>query len=418
MIQLHHVKYYTLLIYKLLINPLFIANLLGVLGWQFNMSASNPSGSLDFYNLATVPGTDITNYFTHGTDLSDCTNPGNDIALTFTAVNSNPCSASNGVGGCLYGDTSTSNLQGTYGLVNTSRQVGYDWTQFATANLTYFMVIDGNVLNMEPYIMENPQPIASDALDAVIRDLLNSSFAEGGRDGTKMFFRRPEFKASINCLVQKYRAGHIDKKTTGCFVSTIVLAASLGVVLAIVLARFSMALIFSWFLSRKLSRTPPPVPSSAASTAGSAMMKNQQTMEMSNINSAAMMQRNDSGSTLIPAGGVAGKRVDVGNDLFTVLLITCYSENTEGIQATVESLSNTDYPDDRKLLFLIADGIITGHGETISTPEMCLSLLTFDESQPSMKNPEAMPYIAVAVGSKQHNCAKVYAGHYGKYYAL
>ncbi|CAO0797536.1 unnamed protein product [Mucor circinelloides] len=386
-------------------------NLLGVLGWQYNVSKSNPSGNLNFYDLAAVPGTDITNYFTHGTNIPECTNPGNEKALTFAAVNSNPCSANNGVGGCLYGDTSLANLQGTYGLVPINRQVGYDWTQFATANLTYFIVVDGNVLNMEPYIKAHPQPIATDELDGVIRGLLNSSFAEGGRDGTKMLFRRPEFKASINCLVQKYKAGHIDKSTTGCFVSTIVLAASLGIVLAIVLARFSMALIFSWFLSRKLSRTPPPVPPSAASAASSVMMRNQQTMEMSDIK-PGMMQRNDSGSTLIPAGGVAGKRVEVGNDLFTVLLITCYSENTEGIQATVESLSATDYPDDRKLLFLIADGIITGHGETISTPDMCLSLLTFDESQPSMKNPEPMPYIAVAVGSKQHNCAKVYAGHY------
>ncbi|RCH97906.1 hypothetical protein CU098_000497, partial [Rhizopus stolonifer] len=112
--------------------------------------------------------------------------------------------------------------------------------------------------------------------------------------------------------------------------------------------------------------------------------------------------------------GAAVKRVEVGNDLFTVMLITCYSENTEGIRATVESLSATDYPDDRKLLFLIADGIITGHGETMSTPDMCLSLITFDESNPSAKDPEAMPYIAVAVGAKQFNCAKVYAGHYGK----
>lgn len=388
------------------------ANLLGVLGWQFNITTANPSAGLNFYDLAKVPGTDITNYFVHGANLPDCTSPGNTKASTFKAVNSAPCTPLNGHGGCLYGEATAANLQGNFGLVNSTRQVGFDWTQFAAFNLTHYFVIDGNVLNMEPYILANPQPIPTDDLDGVIRGLLNSSFAEGGRDGTKMFFRRPEFRASVNCLVQKYRAGHIDKSTTGCFVSSIVLACSLGIVLAIVLARFSMALIFAWFISRKLSRTPPPAPRSASSM----IMRNNQTMEMSDINSAGMMQRNDSGQTLTPAGGVAGKRVEVGNDLFTVLLITCYSENTEGIQATVESLSATDYPDDRKLLFLIADGIITGHGETISTPDMCLSLITFDENtEPSMKNPEPMPYIAVAVGSKQHNCAKVYAGHYGKF---
>lgn len=385
---------------------------MGVLGWQFNITESKPAPGLEFYDLAKIPGTDITNYFVHGVDLPQCTNPGNEKALTFKAVNSAPCTPLNGNGGCLHGETTTANLQGHYGLINSTRQVGFDWTQFADFNLTNYIVIDGNVLNMEPYILANPQPIPTDDLDSVIRGLLNNTFAEGGRDGTKMFFRRPEFRASVNCLVQKYRAGHIDKSTTGCFVSSIVLACSLGVILAIVIARFSMALIFAWFISRKLSRTPPPAPRSASAM----IMRNNQTMEMSDIKSSAMMQRNDSGQTLTPAGGVAGKRVDVGNDLFTVLLITCYSENTEGIQATVESLSATDYPDDRKLLFLIADGVITGHGETISTPDMCLSLITFDENaEPSMKNPEPMPYIAVAVGSKQHNCAKVYAGHYGKF---
>ncbi|KAI9485349.1 MAG: chitin synthase-domain-containing protein [Benjaminiella poitrasii] len=381
-------------------------NLLGVLGWQFNISESKPTGGLNFYDLATVPGTDITNYFTHGTNIPECTNPGNEKTLSFTAVTMNPCSANNGHGGCLYGDTSTSNLQGTYGLVNVSRQVGFDWTQFAISNLTYYIVIDGNVLNMEPYMKAYPTPIETDELDALIRGLLNNSFPEGGRDGTKMFFRKPEFKSAINCLVQKYRAGHIDKSTTGCFVSSFIMICSLAVVLAIVLARFFMALIFSWFISRKLSRTPSAAPSSAMGS----VMKNQ-TMEMSDIKSG-MIQRADSGSTLTPAGGIPTKRVEVGNDLYTVLLITCYSENTEGIRATVESLSATDYPDDRKLLFLIADGIITGHGETISTPDMCLSLINFDDTSPNMKEPEPMPYIAVAVGAKQFNCAKVYAGHY------
>lgn len=381
---------------------------MGILGWQFNTTTAKSTANLNFPVLAAIPGTDITNHFTHGVNIPSCLAPGNTITSTFKAITSLPCTPVNTFAGCLDGDLTTANLEGVLGLVNSSRQVGFDWSQFAQFNLTHYIVIDGNVLNMEPYITANPLPIAGDSLDVLIRGLLSNSFAEGGRDGTKMFFRRPEFKAAVDCLVQKYRAGHIDKKTTGCFVSSIVLVASLSVVLAIVLARFFMALIFSWCISRKLSRTPPPAPRSAAANTGNAM-------EMSDIKGAGML-RMDSASTLTPAGGAAAasQRIQVGNDLYTVLLITCYSENTEGIRATVESLSVTDYPDDRKLLFLIADGVITGHGETMSTPEMCLSLITFDETNPAAKNPESMPYIAVAVGSKQHNEAKVYAGHYGK----
>jgi chitin synthase len=373
--------------------------LVGILGWQFNVSQSKSTGVLDFFSKAEIPGTDLTNYFTHGTGIAACSDPGNTITASFAAVTANPCSASNGLGGCTQGAADAANFE-KLGLVNSTRQVGFDWTQLASTNLSNYIVLDGNVLNMDPYINANPTALTSDTLDTVIRDLLNNSFAYGGRDGTKMFMRRPELKAAVPCLTQKYKAGHIDKKTTGCFVSTVILACSLGIVLAIVLARFFMALIFSWFVSRKLSRTPPPAPRSAAN-----IINNQ--MEMAN------MPRMDSASTLTPAGGAMAKQVEVGNDLFTVLLITCYSENTEGIRATVESLSATEYPDDRKLLFLIADGIITGHGETVSTPDMCLSLINIDN--PAMKNPEAMPYIAVAVGAKQFNCAKVYAGHYSKY---
>ncbi|KAI0225822.1 hypothetical protein L0F63_006717 [Massospora cicadina] len=49
--------------------------------------------------------------------------------------------------------------------------------------------------------------------------------------------------------------------------------------------------------------------------------------------------------------------------------------------------------DDKKLLFIVADGIITGSGNDRSTPDLCLS-------------------IAVAAGHKQHNRAQVYAGHF------
>jgi chitin synthase len=160
-----------------------------------------------------------------------------------------------------------------------------------------------------------------------------------------------------------------------------------------------MAMIFAWFYSRKLSKTPPPLKSSSSSV--NLLPKN--VMEMGNASN--WTNRPD-------ADGALAKPVEIGNDLFTVLLITCYSEGLESIKGTVESLATTDYPDDRKLLFVIADGIITGSGETVSTPDVCLSLMHFDN--PADREAVPMPYVAVAAGSKQHNCAKVYAGHYGK----
>ncbi|KAI8065540.1 chitin synthase-domain-containing protein [Gongronella butleri] len=356
-------------------------NLLGISGWQFNVTHVKATDDIDFSNR--IPGTDVTNYFQHGKQLVECADP---VAQRFHAVQFDPCDKKAGYEGCPLGAL----LPATYAklqIVNSTRLVGYDWQQLAAPALRNYFVIDGNVLNMDPYINAFPQPVPGDDMDALIRLVLTQPFAAGGRDATKYLFRTPELKAAVNCMVAKYRAGHIDKATPGCFVASVILYCSLAIVLSIVLARFLMALIFSWFISRKLARTPalpPPYPDDAAQK-------------------GAMMEM----APLPPAN-----MAHVGNDLYTVMLITCYSENTEGIRATVESLSRTTYPDDRKLLFLIADGIITGSGETISTPEMCLSLVSFDPTRPDLADPEPQPYIAVANGQKMYNRAKVYAGHY------
>jgi chitin synthase len=371
--------------------------LVGIEGWQFNVSQSKPpSTDANFYQLSSVPGTDISYLFNgHGQNINACTNPGNPTTAQYAAVTFNPCDAHT----CILDPISAAAFT-KYGLVNTTRQVGFDWTQLGAANLTNYFVIDGNVLNMGPYMQAHPHALPNDALDGVIRTILNTTFGEGGKDGTKVFFRNDELKAASDCLVQKYYAGHIDKSTPGCFAASLILYFSLLIILSLVLSRFFMALIFAWFYSRKLSKTPPPLKSSASSV--NLLPKN--TMEMGNASNWA--NRQDSAAFTQP--------VEIGNDLFTVMLITCYSEGLESIQGTVESLATTDYPDDRKLLFVIADGIITGSGEKMSTPDICLSLMHFDD--PTEREAEPMPYVAVAAGSKQFNCGKVYAGHYSKWW--
>ncbi|KAJ2960045.1 hypothetical protein NQZ79_g4566 [Umbelopsis isabellina] len=371
--------------------------LVGIQGWQFNISQSKPpSTDANFYALASVPGTDITYLFqNHGANIEACTNPQNSETAQFAAVTFNPCSNQNSTPGSCSLDPISAASFAKYDIVNTTRQVGFDWTQLGDTNLTNYFVIDGNVLNMDPYMKANPNPLPNDPLDGVIRSVLNTTFGEGGKDATKVFFRNDALIAASNCLVQKYYAGHIDKSTPGCFAASLILYFSLLIILSLVLSRFFMALIFAWFYSRRLSKTPPPLKSSASSV--NLLSKN--TMEMGN---ASDWSRQDSGAFTKP--------VEIGNDLFTCMLITCYSEGLESIQGTVESLATTDYPDDRKLLFVIADGIITGSGEKQSTPDICLSLMTFDN--PADKEAQDMPYVAVAAGAKQFNCAKVYAGHY------
>ena len=53
---------------------------------------------------------------------------------------------------------------------------------------------------------------------------------------------------------------------------------------------------------------------------------------------------------------------------------------------------------------MIADGLITGEGETRSTPDIVVSMMDLD---PTMTNPKPASYLAIAEGEKQLNMAQV-----------
>nr|CAG8546382.1 11076_t:CDS:2 [Entrophospora candida] len=361
---------------------------LGVLGFQYNIEKTKidpKKGGVNFYKLATdKSGQDITNLFQRNNGLiNECQI--NEIQK-FAAVRSPLCQQNS----CVLPFTISNQSLTDLGFVNTQTRVGYDWDHLP--GLDNYIVIDGNVLNLNPYI-QYQKPLSDDQLDVIIRKVLSPVYAKNGKDATRLFFSKPDLKASVNCLVKKYYAGSIDKETIGCFTSRLLLYIALVVVLGIVLTRFTMACIFSWFISPRLAHQP----------------KNSKKYSSENIFVSPPFSPYL--STLKYPGKTRSFMTsdDVGNDLFTVLLVTCYSEGEAGIRTTCESMAATDYPDDRKLLFLICDGIITGSGNDRSTPDVCVGLMELDTE---FKNPQPMSYKAVADGSRQHNMAKVYAGHF------
>lgn len=132
--------------------------------------------------------------------------------------------------------------------------------------------------------------------------------------------------------------------------------------------------------------------------------------------SAAKLNKklNNSSSTLVnnPSGMEPTMSLaKIGAELFTVCLVTCYSEGEDSVRGTVESIAATNYSDHRKLIWIVCDGMITGHGEKESTPDICVGMLDAD---PRFGNPSPMGYIAVGSGGKRENRCMVYAGHYGK----
>ncbi|SCU78308.1 LAME_0A04060g1_1 [Lachancea meyersii CBS 8951] len=94
----------------------------------------------------------------------------------------------------------------------------------------------------------------------------------------------------------------------------------------------------------------------------------------------------------------------------TICFVTCYSEDEGAIRTTMDSLATTDYPNSHKLLMVVCDGIISGSGNDLTTPEIVLGMVEDFVVPPEEVEPHS--YVAVASGAKRHNMAKVYAGFY------
>jgi chitin synthase len=224
---------------------------------------------------------------------------------------------------------------------------------------------------------------------------------------------------------------------TGCFFAAILLYVTLIVIMSIVLIRFAMACIFAWFLAPRMS-SPPTREQAARGVAvspsvlppgaihsvkdqngmapwagqgsvarGKGTLKKDGRRRYEDSKDEVDMLNDPTGVAPAPLVSLSA----IGPELFTLCLVTCYSEGDDSIRGTLDSISNTDFPDSRKLLFVVCDGMITGSGEKMSTPDICIGMLDAD---PRFGSPEAMGYIAVGVGAKRENQAKVYAGHYSQ----
>jgi chitin synthase len=95
-------------------------------------------------------------------------------------------------------------------------------------------------------------------------------------------------------------------------------------------------------------------------------------------------------------------------DRFVICQVPCYTEDTESLKRTIDSLAALRYDDKRKLLFVICDGMIMGSGNDRPTPELVLDILGISQDE----QPPAIDYVALGDGVKQHNRARLYSGLY------
>ncbi|KAG8902462.1 hypothetical protein FRB99_004462 [Tulasnella sp. 403] len=408
---------------------------LSVLGLVVNTTQSY-SPNVDFNALATKsPGQDITSLFKRtSADYPACN------GFKYAIATDDPCSGS---GFCVLDGVSKTTLDNLK-LVLTNQTSGFDWDH--VVNFQYYMVIDGMVLNLTPYMNAHPKPIPNDPVDTAIRTVFASQAQQYGKDATRLFYQRDTLKAVVPCLEQRYKAGRIDKITPGCFIAALFLYVSLIVILSVVLARFAMACIFNWFMSARLIQPPKNLSRTVVSPA---VLPEGANVAIDNKNGTApwagggepvviggskklhkgnvyrpqpMTSPSASSTTLVssslpnvspnsqkPAQQPLITMAQIGAELFAVCLVTCYSEGEDSLRTTCDSISKTTYSDSRKLLFIVADGVITGEGEKRSTPDICVSMM---EQDPRFGTPTPMGYVAVGNGAKKENRAMVYAGHY------
>lgn len=101
-------------------------------------------------------------------------------------------------------------------------------------------------------------------------------------------------------------------------------------------------------------------------------------------------------------------RAPEDHDKFVICQVPCYTEGDVSLRKTIDSLAQLKYDDKRKLLVVICDGMIIGSGNDRPTPRIVLDILGSD---PNL-DPEALSFLSLGNGAKQHNMGKVYSGLY------
>ncbi|KAI9159565.1 hypothetical protein H9P43_008905 [Blastocladiella emersonii ATCC 22665] len=106
---------------------------------------------------------------------------------------------------------------------------------------------------------------------------------------------------------------------------------------------------------------------------------------------------------------LGSKRMPEDIDKYVIMQVPCYSEGTDSLKKTIDSLALTTYDDTRKLLFVVADGMVKGSGNDKPTPDLVLDILGVPDTH---RDVSGFSYHAIGEGSKGHNKGKIYSGLY------
>lgn len=110
----------------------------------------------------------------------------------------------------------------------------------------------------------------------------------------------------------------------------------------------------------------------------------------------------------IAAFQLGTKKVPNMCDRFVICHFPVYTEGEDEIRRALDSITALEYPNDRKLLFVVCDGMVVGSGNDLPTPHVLLNIL----GNTAGTNQSTHAFQSVGKGSKQLNYGQVYSGIY------
>ncbi|KEZ44618.1 Chitin synthase 4 [Scedosporium apiospermum] len=130
-----------------------------------------------------------------------------------------------------------------------SADVYFTWDDIRN-NSRNLIVYSGNVLDLNLLNWFDETQVTIPDRFKELRDKNTAvNQAIRGRDVTRIF-QASEDKQVAECLEEIVKVGTVDTETVGCIAAKVVLYCTLTLILAVVCARFALALIFQWFISR------------------------------------------------------------------------------------------------------------------------------------------------------------------------
>lgn len=194
----------------------------------------------------------------------------------------------------------------------------------------------------------------------------------------------------LTCMRNLFFVGKVDTRNAlQCQLSEYLLLLITAFLCSVILFKFLAAFRLGQHSYESLPPAPPPPSSSGMDAAA-----------------AACSGGGDHGAS----NGVGDDQFH--NDKFIICQVPCYTEGEDSLRKTIDSLAVMKYDDQRKLLFLIADGMIVGSGNDRSTPRIVLDILGVEPDDQMEEEPQPMDFISLGEGQRQHNRAKVYSGLY------